>query len=47
MELHFIGVDLGNLRGEVVVRKEFSRTESPALHRQRTRRFDWHGSLHE
>lgn len=54
MELHTIGIDLGktvfhlvglNLRGEVVVRKKFSRTQPAALHRQRTRRVDWDGSL--
>jgi hypothetical protein len=54
MELHIISIDLGktvfhlggiNLRGEVGVRKKFSRTQPAALHRQRTRRVDWHGSL--
>ena len=54
MELHTLGIDLGktvfhlvglNLRGEVVVRKKFSRTQTVALHRQRTRRIDRHGSM--
>src|SRR5258706_3374261 len=54
MELHTIGIDLGktvshlvglNLRGEVVVRKEVLAHTAAALHCQRTRRVDWHGSL--
>ena len=45
MNLHAIGIDLGktvfhlvglNQRGEVVVRKKFSRTQLAALHCERT-----------
>ena len=54
MELHTIGIDLGktvfhlvglNLRGEVVVRKKFSRKQLLHLHGEPAGRIDWHGSL--
>jgi hypothetical protein len=54
MELHTIGIDLGktvfhlvglNLRGEVVVRKKFSRKQLAALHGESAGPLNWHGSL--
>jgi transposase len=54
MELHTIGIDLGktvfhlvglNLRGEVVVRKKFSRLQFVALHGEPADPVDRHGSL--
>jgi hypothetical protein len=54
MQLHTIGIDLGktvfhlvglNLRGEVVVRKKFSRKATAAFHGEPAGSVDWHGSL--
>ena len=54
MELHTIGIDLGktvfhlvglNQRGEVVVRKKFSRKQLLQFHGEPAGRIDWHGSL--
>ena len=54
MELHTIGIDLGktvfhlvglNLRGEVVVRKKFSRTQLLRFTANVQVGVDWHGSL--
>ena len=54
MELHTIGIDLAktvfhlvglDLRGEVVVRKKFSRTQLLRFTANVTRQVDWHGSL--
>jgi hypothetical protein len=54
MELHTIGIDLGktvfhlvglNLRGEVVVRKKFSRKQLLHFTANLKDRVDWYGSL--
>src|SRR5438445_11694785 len=54
MELHTIGIDLGktvfhlvglNLRGEVVVRKKFSRKQTAALHCEPAGQVNWYGGL--
>jgi transposase len=54
MELHTIGIDLGktvfhlvglNLRGEVVVRKKYSRKQLLHFTAKAEGKTDWHGSL--
>jgi hypothetical protein len=54
MELHTIGIDLGktvfhlvglNLRGEVVVRKKYSRKQRLHFTAKAEGKTDWHGSL--